>query len=502
MSDDTMASLALYALDNLPDELLPGIKQSPENQLSCSETSNSGEQRSATEELERIVSVAIGPSLPDVTDVDIKEARKAEETSNNIINWEQESEIPAEISTVTPEILPLSYGNTLRSVHVPPRIIVLTGCTGLLGHHLLSHLLSQPATEKVICLAVRQLPRRNLHTDPRVEYHGGDLSQPNLGLASASTLQDIFTQADAVIHNGADTSHLKPYGSVRAANVDSTKMLASLCVPRHIPLHYISSAGVGIFHMDSSTVGFPPEPVRANADSNLGAIADGSFGYGCSKLVCEVFLARMVATHGLRVVIHRPSTIIREGDDAKGDGAERDWVNAFLTYVRKLGAVPEMPIMRARPGRQRQEKRRLDLVSVQTVWEGIARHLLHPYGSRGRNSGGGEGEKSESEEEQQQENRLRTDDWPMDQERAAGVTYVNAVGDDTIPLDALSDLGLPGGGERYNVLPRAEWMAAALAAGLHPGVAVLIDGMIEGEEEYPLLIRGEKTYWESHVDHS
>lgn len=44
--------------------------------------------------------------------------------------------------------------------------------------------------------------------------------------------------------------------------------------------------------------------------------------------------------YGSRVEIHRPSTIVREGSDAVGNEANKDWVNAFIKYVRLLKVAP------------------------------------------------------------------------------------------------------------------------------------------------------------------
>lgn len=58
-----------------------------------------------------------------------------------------------------------------------------------------------------------------------------------LGL-SLQQANDIFTQADLVIHNGADTLHLRYFKDLRKSNVGSTQTLVRLCLPRRIPIHY------------------------------------------------------------------------------------------------------------------------------------------------------------------------------------------------------------------------------------------------------------------------
>ncbi|KAI0398721.1 putative polyketide synthase [Xylaria palmicola] len=413
MGNNTMSYLAQYAIEGLSRELAPGVGGS-QDQVHVSQKSDTGMNKIA------------------------------QLTNTYAIDWRAESCPLADAAISAPG---LSAQLPVRS---PARIIVLTGCTGLLGHHLLSQLLlAEPPVEKVICIAIRSLEARIEQgkllpqNDPRVQYFEGDLSQARLGLPEAEVIS-IFGTADAVIHNGADTSHLKHYADVRASNVGSTAELARLCLPRRMPLHYVSSAGVGIFHAGSATDGFPAGPVNVIP----GTEPDGSFGYGCSKWVCEMLLERVSAIHGLYVVIHRPSTIVREGDDAVGPEAQKDWVNAFLLYVRKLKAAPKM----------KRGAGVLDLVHSQTVCGGVLRHL-----------------------------------FSSEEERKAGVTYVNAVGDEIIPLDMLSDLGLREYGEKYAELTYEEWVAAAVAAGLHPGVALLVEGMVGRSGEYPKLSRGEQT---------
>lgn len=132
-----------------------------------------------------------------------------------------------------------------------PSVVLLTGETGLLGHHLLEQLLACASTRKVICIAVRN-PAKYLESQTippasdRVVYCKGDLSQPRFGLSETEATA-IFDQVHAIIHNVADTSHLSYYRNLEAANVESTRQLLRYAVPRGITIHYISSAGVALF---------------------------------------------------------------------------------------------------------------------------------------------------------------------------------------------------------------------------------------------------------------
>lgn len=310
------------------------------------------------------------------------------------------------------------------STHIPWNPI--SGVSGLLGHHLLNSLLEQPSIRKIICVAVRQLAER-LETkqlpapSDRVVYYEGDLRQPHFGL-SEEDVTAIFTEIDAVIHNGSDTSHIKYYSAVREANVVSTHQLVRLCLPRMIPLHSVSSAGVALF---AGKDAFPE--ISATA-SGIYPPPNGAHGYMCGKWASERLLERANAMYGLKVWIQRPSTIIREGDDAITAKADFDWVNALLHYAHRIQAVP----------RVQHNKGAFDLVYVQSVCDDIIRELL--------------------------------DNTPK---LAHGVTYVKNVGDVVIPMDRLADIGKQKSKKGlYKVLPMEEWARKAIAAGLHPAVAL------------------------------
>lgn len=325
-----------------------------------------------------------------------------------------------------------------------PRVVLLTGASGLLGHHLLNALLAQPSIRKVVCIAVRRLAERVKSgqlppPSDRVVYYQGDLAVPRFGLTEEDQ-GSIFNEIDAVIHNGADTSHLKYYSASREANVGSTKQLVRLCLQRMIPLHYVSSAGMALFadrdpfpSISGTTTGKKPSP-------------DGAHGYMCSKWVCESLLERVNAKHRLKIWIQRPSTIVREGDDANTAAADFDWVNTLLHYSHHIQAVPRIEY----------NKGAFDLVYVQTCCDDIVGELL-------RN-----------------EPKLPN-----------GMTYVNNVGDIVIPMARMAEIARhKGKKDFYQVLPWEEWMQKAMAAGLHPAVAALVETFDEpGAPSYPGLLK-------------
>lgn len=228
-----------------------------------------------------------------------------------------------------------SFDHDLKAVQVPqalpwPRegaVVVLTGATGFLGREILDRLTATEKIRAIHCIAVRDPKKLSSITSSKVTIHPGDLTQPNLGLSEESTRQ-IFVQADAIIHNGADVSFLKSYASLRTANLQSTKELVRLAL-RHGNVkhfHYVSTAGVAALaarELYEEPLGtYPPK----------GAMD----GYVVSKWACESYLENVSSATALCIMIHRPTAIV-------GLNAPRlDVMHNVLHFAELLHAVPEM----------------------------------------------------------------------------------------------------------------------------------------------------------------
>ncbi len=384
MSNDTLANLVLFAVENVPSELLPNI-----------------------------ASRATSKALMNGDGVHSFE-----------IDWDAETCPPAGLAELT------MTSAAATTAILDPSSVLLTGVSGLLGHHILTALLEQASIEKVFCIAVRRLEERlekgELPRDDRVVYYAGELAQPRLGL-SKEDAATIFEEVGAVIHNGADTSHLKSYFDLRPANVDSTIELVRLCLPRRIPLHVVSSNAVGRYS-NKAEIG----EVAINSPGAPRPPKDGSSGYRSTKWAIEGLLERVHESYDLPIWIHRPSTILRAGKDAEGLAAQLDWMNALILYMDKLSAVPKLNHVTGF----------LDLVHARTVCTGILAHVLE-----GEPSGG-----------------------------AGKVLYVHHMGDLLLPLARLEEIS-EGSGREFRQLQREEWTAEAVAAGMHPAVVVLIEMM-------------------------
>lgn len=376
--------------------------------------------------------------VPLITGRDVN-GESAEVVNHEVrIDWDVETTPPAYLAEVASTSVAIP-----RAASVP-NTVILTGASGFLGSHILRSLLAEPSIKKIHCLAIRRLGERLkkglLPQDARVDYYEGELDQPRLGL-SEEAAASIFLSADAVIHNGADTSHLKSYFDLKQSNLGSTTELIRLCLPRRIPLHFVSSNSVGRYsnklHIGEAPIYTPgaPQPMT-----------DGSSGYRSTKWAIERLLERVHETTRLPIWVHRPSTIIRSGKDAEGQAAELDWMNAVVWYMDKLSAVPKL----------NHGTGFLNMVHPETVSAGIVSQVMSGASVRAPDK----------------------------------VSYVHHMADLLIPLSKLEDFSKDPN-RKFRQLPREKWTTEAVAAGLHPAVVVLIEMMDDPSlKGPPIFVKG------------
>ncbi|KAF2969820.1 hypothetical protein GQX73_g3786 [Xylaria multiplex] len=263
-------------------------------------------------------------------------------------DWAAETALSPELETISHNALQFCKEIECKSTK-PPRVVVLTGATGFVGRYLVRCLVTDDNIERVICIATRNVhPNQKFEdglaslAESKIEHISGDLSLPCLGM-TASEASRIFAIADAVIHNGADVSHLKAYRSLRQVNVVSTKELVKLCLPRHIPLHYVSTTDVCMYASSGSETSmsqFPPP-------------TDGLYGYPASKWVSEVYLEAVSRCYALKVCIYRLPNVVRpdlweanevgcEGERVTKMMATDDIFQNLLCYSQKLNSVPSL----------------------------------------------------------------------------------------------------------------------------------------------------------------
>lgn len=365
-------------------------------------------------------------------------------SSNRQYDWA--AEVEREYSSI-PNEKPTASTQAIRS---PPRVVVLTGATGFLGRQLVQTLVDQEHVEEVICIGVRASsgPKRASleQLSTKVTCHAGDLRQPLLGLDPA-TARAVFGRADAVVHNGADVSHLKTYASLRDPNVGSTRELAALCLPRRAPLHYVSTTGVAMY-------GNSPELAESSA-AHARPPPDGNYGYIATKYVSEALLERVHARRGLPVWIHRPSSIVRPpsvGDrDRDGDGLQvlgttdvPDITQNMLGFSRLVRAVPTA---RALAGW-------LDFVRLGAVAETVVGEV---------NRSGAMG---------------------------ACLVYRHEAGDLEVNVADLRGFLQEETGEAFRQVPIEEWVAMAQEVGLEEAMATIFRGLgLMDSMSFPRILR-------------
>ncbi|KAL4903195.1 hypothetical protein BDW74DRAFT_180062 [Aspergillus multicolor] len=204
--------------------------------------------------------------------------------------------------------------------------ILLTGSTSFLGRTILYSLLDNPAVERVHCVAVPAEDTSRLPSSDKISIYTGNLLQAHLGL-SKTEIASLQSSLSVIIHAGSTGHCLNNYSSLRVSNLGSTQFLASLALPRRIPIHFISSNRVTLL---SGSTSLPPVSVSSSLPNT-----DGSEGFTASKWASERLLESVARLdHGLPVTIHRPCAVI--GEEAPNEDA----LNALLKYSKLTCSVP------------------------------------------------------------------------------------------------------------------------------------------------------------------
>lgn len=243
---------------------------------------------------------------------------KDHNASGGAIDWAHETKLQPTLAHLRAPASPMPKNGL---------VIALTGASGFVGLELVRHLVQLPEVKTVHALAVRSKSKLAQVSSPKLVIHPGDLSKPQMGLSDA-VVAEVFKTSHAIVHNGADVSFLKAYGSVRATNLESTKDITRLALQhgnvRH--LHYISTAGIAtmLAHdlYEEPLGSFPP--------------TSSPEGYVLSKWASELYLERASAVTGLPITIHRPTAIVGE------NAPHLDVMSNILHYSRQMGTVPSM----------------------------------------------------------------------------------------------------------------------------------------------------------------
>lgn len=220
------------------------------------------------------------------------------------------------------------------------QVILLTGASGFVGAQLLYELI-QSSNAQIICLIRAQsreqalekitvaLAKQKLTLDnieKRVAIVLADLEQPDLGIAKETLLQ-LASKCDAIFHNAANTSVMRDYKSLRAANLYSTQMLLQQAAIHRVPFHLISTIAV------APIMGLPEDYVAWHS-----ALQDG---YQQSKWASERS-AQIALNLGYPVNVYRLARVV--GDLRSGAVNDKDLVWNIAAASVRNGVFPALPI--------------------------------------------------------------------------------------------------------------------------------------------------------------
>ncbi len=219
--------------------------------------------------------------------------------------------------------------------------IFITGAAGLIGGEL-AHRLIQRGHDVTA----------GVHHNHKVVANDGtlvpvrkrtiiELGAPALGLSSRDAR--IIASHDLIIHCAATTRFDLPDPEYRRINVEGTRSVVALAETGAVPMIHVSTAYV--CGQRDGRIG-EGDPLPQDGFAN---------GYEASKAAAET----LVATHGIRHVIARPSIVV--GGSRTGAIRVFDTIYAAFKLIA-LGRIRQMP---ARPGAT------LDFVPIDHVVNGL-----------------------------------------------------------------------------------------------------------------------------------
>jgi len=170
--------------------------------------------------------------------------------------------------------------------------VLITGASGLLGHHLISALHERGDSVQALVLPTEDASRLEARN---VAIFRGDIREPE-------TLRAPMRGVDLVFHLAAMMGLWRPMADYRAVNVTGTENVCRAAM----------AAGVRrLIHISSWTV--------YGMNVGVPAVEDFAFNpfpepYAVTKALGDQLVQRLIATAGLPAVIIRPGTFFGPGD--------------------------------------------------------------------------------------------------------------------------------------------------------------------------------------------
>ncbi|KAF2153299.1 large subunit of alpha-aminoadipate reductase [Myriangium duriaei CBS 260.36] len=273
------------------------------------------------------------------------------------VNAASVSEQDEYYSNALPELVEKMSAKFEAAKQMDPKkqTVFLTGATGFLGafilHDLASHgskvIAHVRATDTSSALErVRQTcTAYGIWDDSwaqNLECVIGDLQKEDLGM-SAEAVKKVAEEADTIIHNGATVHWIKPFSSLKAANVLSTLAAIKLCgqgKPKR--LAFVSSTSAldndHYVQVSEKSVGSGGNGV-SESDDMEGSRQGLATGYGQTKWVSEqlVFEARR---RGLTASVVRAGYVL--GDPKTGTTNTDDFLLRMLKGCIQVSSRPDI----------------------------------------------------------------------------------------------------------------------------------------------------------------